>query len=161
MADRQCVQRRFSCPVHQFERPHLMIRHIFAYYVFRMSKPRAWVVQCNECRCIVTARAEDPQAHMQEPEPRPTCRLLVTCSCCWTSWLYPPEALFNGSPAPSPECFKRARQSARTENAKLIAAAVIAAIRLNRDEIKNSPVVHAKISDSLRLAEMIIARMNT
>jgi len=138
-----------------------MIRHIFAYYVFRMSKPRAWVVQCNECRCIVTARAEDPQAHMQEPEPRPTCRLLVTCSCCWTSWLYPPEALFNGSPAPSPECFKRARQSARTENAKLIAAAVIAAIRLNRDEIKNSPVVHAKISDSLRLAEMIIARMNT
>src|SRR6266446_7048069 len=83
-----------------------------------MSCPRAWVVQCNECCCIVTARTEDPQAHMQDPEPRPTCRLLVTCSCCWTSWLYPPEAMFNGSPSPSPECFKRARQSARTENTK-------------------------------------------
>src|SRR5437763_8900791 len=97
-----------------------------------MSKPHAWVVQCNECGCIVTCRAADPQAHMQDPEPRPTCRLLVTCSCCWTAWLYPPEAMFNGEPAPSPECFKRARQSARTENAKLIAAAVIAGIRLNK-----------------------------
>src|SRR5437773_295683 len=82
-------------------------------------------------------RAADPQAHMQDPEPRPICRLLVTCSCCWTAWLYPPEAMFNGEPAPSPDCFKHARQSARTENAKLIAAAVIAAIRLNREEIKN------------------------
>lgn len=83
-------------------------------------------------------------------EPRPTCRLLVTCSCCWISWLYPPEALFSGSPAPSQECFKRARQSARTENAKLIAAAVIAAIRLNRDEIKNSPVRCCRIENQPR-----------
>jgi hypothetical protein len=67
--------------------------------------------------------------------------------------------MFNASPAPSPECFRRARHSARTENAKLIAAAVIAAIRLSRDEIKNSPVVQAKISDSLRLAEMIVAKI--
>ena len=41
----------------------------------------------------------------------------------------------------------------------MIAAAVIAAIRLNREEIKNSPVVHTKISDSLRLAEMIVSKM--
>jgi hypothetical protein len=104
-------------------------------------------------------RAEDPQAQLQDPEPRPACRLLVAGSCCWTSWLYSPEAMFNGSPAPSPECFKRARQSARTENAKLIAAAVIAAIRLNRDEIKSTPIVHAKINDSLKLAEMIVAKI--
>jgi hypothetical protein len=71
-----------------------------------------------------------------------------------SSWLYRPEDMFNGSLTPSRECFKRARRSARAENAKLIAAAVIAAIRLNRDEIKNTPVVHAKISDSLKLAEM-------
>lgn len=125
-----------------------------------MPGPRAWVVQCNECGCIVTARAEDPQAHLQEPEPRPTCRLLVTCSCCWTAFLYRPEDFFNGSPAPSPECHKRARNSARTENAKLIAASLIAAIRLNRQEIANTPVVHGKISESLKLAEMIVAKMN-
>src|SRR5436190_3537860 len=124
-----------------------------------MSGPRAWVVQCNECGCIITARAEDPQAHMQHPECRPTCRLLVTCSCCWTAWLYPPEAMFNGSPAPSPNCAKRARSQGRSENAKLIAAAMIAAIRLNREEITNSPAVHSKVAESLQLAEMIIAKM--
>jgi hypothetical protein len=67
--------------------------------------------------------------------------------------------MFNGEPAPSPECFRRASQSARTENAKLIAAAVIAAIRLNREEIRNSPVVHSKIGESIKLAEMIVAKM--
>src|SRR5262249_60983564 len=98
--------------------------------------------------------------HVHVPGLGRRCRWPVTFPCCGTACLSPPEAMFNGDPAPSPECFKRARQSARTENAKLIAAAVIAAIRLNRDEIKNSPVVHAKISDSLRLAEMIVAKMS-
>ena len=37
----------------------------------------------------------------------------------------------------------------------------LAAIPLNRDEIKNSPVVQAKISDSLRLAEMIVSKMRS
>jgi hypothetical protein len=68
--------------------------------------------------------------------------------------------MFNGSPAPSPECYRRARNSARTENARLIAASLIAAIRLNREDIKNTPVVHAKINDSLKLAELIVAKMN-
>lgn len=68
--------------------------------------------------------------------------------------------MFNGSPAPSPECYRRARNAARTENAKLIAASVIAAIRLNRDDIKNTPMVHAKINDSLKLAELIVAKMS-
>ncbi|PYU76548.1 MAG: hypothetical protein DMG49_01345 [Acidobacteria bacterium] len=76
-----------------------------------------------------------------------------------TAWLIRSKRCSIGESAPSPECFKRARQSAGTENAKLIAGAVIAAIRLNREEIKNSPVVHAKISDSLRLAQMIVSKM--
>ena len=41
----------------------------------------------------------------------------------------------------------------------LIAASLIAAVRLNREEIKSSPVVHSKIADSIRLAEMIQARL--
>jgi hypothetical protein len=118
-------------------------------------------VQCSECGFIVTARAEDPQAHLQDPEPRPTCRLLVTCSCCWTAWLYTPEKMFNGSPCPSPECHKRERLQGRSDNAKLIAAAIIAAIRLNKEQIKNSPVIHSKVAESLKLAEMIVAQMKT
>src|SRR5579859_1517003 len=126
-----------------------------------MAGSHEWVVQCTKCRCIITARAADPQAHMQEPEPRPTCRLLVTCSCCWSAFLYRPEHLFNGSPAPSPKCHRRSRAEGRAESTKMIAAAVIAAIRLNRDDINNSPVVHAKIADSVKLAEMIVARMKS
>jgi hypothetical protein len=67
--------------------------------------------------------------------------------------------MFNGSPSPSPDCAKRTRAEGRSENAKLIGAAVIAAIRLNKEEIKNSPAVHSKVADSLRLAEMIISKM--
>jgi hypothetical protein len=38
-------------------------------------------------------------------------------------------------------------------------AALIAAVRLNREEIKSSPVVYKKIADCIRLAEMIQARL--
>ena len=38
-------------------------------------------------------------------------------------------------------------------------ASLIAAVRLNREEIKSSPTVHSKIADSIRLAEMIEARL--
>ena len=69
--------------------------------------------------------------------------------------------MFNAEPAPSPDCAKRVRTQGRSENAKLIAAAVIAAIRLNREEIKNSPAVHSKVADSLKLAEMIVAKMKS
>jgi hypothetical protein len=124
-----------------------------------MSGSHEWVVQCTACRCIITVRAADPQAHMQEPEPRPTSRLLVTCSCCWKAFLYRPEHFFNGSPAPSPECHRQARAEARAESTKLIAAAVIAAIRLNKEKIENSPAVHSKVAESLKLAEMIVSKM--
>ena len=40
-----------------------------------------------------------------------------------------------------------------------IAASLIAAVRLNREEIKSSPIVYSKIADSIRLAEMIQARL--
>src|SRR5947199_8158372 len=112
-----------------------------------MAEARAWVVQCSECGCIVTCRAEDPQAHLQEPEPSPSCRLLVTCSCCWTAYLYKPVSMFNVSPAPSPDFAKRPRVEGRIENAKLIAAAVIAAIRLNSEDMKNSAAVHSILTD--------------
>jgi len=70
-----------------------------------------------------------------------------------------PEHFFNGSPAPSPECHRKARAEARTESTKLIAAAVIAAIRLNKETIENSPAVHSKVAESLKLADMIVAKM--
>lgn len=137
----------------------LTIRHLFAYAISLWGDRALGSFNAPNAGASLLRRAEDPQAHLQDPEPRPNCRLLVTCSCCWSAFLYPPEKMFNGTPAPSPECHRRARMAARTDNARLIAAAVIAAIRLNREEIKDSPVIQRKIADSLRLAEMIVATM--
>jgi hypothetical protein len=47
----------------------------------------------------------------------------------------------------------------REKTAILVAASLIAAVRLAREEIKQSPKVMATISDSIRLAEMIWARI--
>jgi len=43
----------------------------------------------------------------------------------------------------------------RENTAILIAASVIAAVRLAREPVKNSPKVNATIEDSLQLARMI------
>lgn len=43
----------------------------------------------------------------------------------------------------------------KSKNALLVAASLIAAVRLAREEIKPTPKVMAAISDSIRLAEMI------
>ena len=43
----------------------------------------------------------------------------------------------------------------KTKNALLIAASLIAAVRLAREEIKPSPRVISTVNDSIRLAEMI------
>jgi hypothetical protein len=47
----------------------------------------------------------------------------------------------------------------KSKNALLIAASLIAAVRLAREEIRPSPKVVATISDSIRLAEMIQERI--
>ena len=43
----------------------------------------------------------------------------------------------------------------KTKNALLIAASLIAAVQLAREEIKPSPKVISMVNDSIRLAEMI------
>jgi hypothetical protein len=77
--------------------------------------------------------------------------------------------VFKGPPSPSANCYaKRSASDQNHANNKegkspnsvlLIAASRIAAVRLNREEIKSSPSVYSKIADSIRLAEMIQARL--
>jgi hypothetical protein len=45
--------------------------------------------------------------------------------------------------------------------ARSCSAAMIAAIRLNKEEIRNTPAVQGKIADSVKLAEMIVAKINS
>ncbi len=135
--------------------------------------PAAWVVKCKKCGCTINCRAIDPQVEHAEArsEPPPQESVIVTCSCCWSAFRYNPTEVFKAQPSPSNACPERRKiegtQNARENQSKetkpnaavLIAASFIAAIRLNREEIKPSPSVTAKIADSIRLAEMIQARL--
>ena len=117
--------------------------------------------------------AIDPQIEHSEPdkaEPPPQDTLIVTCSCCWAAYRYSPAEVFKGPPGPSSNCYDRGRPNndrGRPNNKEekkpnavlLIAASLIAAVRLNREEIKSSPIVYSKIADSIRLAEMIQSRL--
>jgi len=128
--------------------------------------PVAWVVKCKKCGCTINCRAIDPQTEHSQPDkadPAPHDSVIVTCSCCWAAYRYSPAEIFKAAPGPSSNCYDRKKpnnQEERRPNAVLlIAASLIAAVRLNREEIKSSPVVHSKIADSIRLAEMIQTRL--
>jgi hypothetical protein len=131
--------------------------------------PNAWVVMCKKCGCTITCRAIDPQNEHADPdksEPAPPHPVIVSCSCCWTAFRYSPAEVFKGRPSPSNICSQHQKVEAgnnqeekRWNAAILIAASLIAAVRLNKEEIRPSPSVTAKIADSIRLAEMIQARL--
>jgi hypothetical protein len=131
--------------------------------------PVAWVVKCKKCGCTINCRAIDPQIEHSQPDnadPPPHDSVLVTCSCCWAAYRYSPAEIFKGAPGPSSNCYDRRRpnnpnnkEEKKPNAVLLIAASLIAAVRLNREEIKSSPAVHSKIADSIRLAEMIQARL--
>jgi hypothetical protein len=138
----------------------------------QLALPTAWVVKCKKCGCTVNCRAIDPQLEHVQPEkaePPPQDTVVVTCSCCWAAYRYSPAEVFKGSPGPSANCQANRsvnnahnnnnKEAKRADSVLLIAASLIAAVRLNREEIKSSPVVYAKIADSIRLAEMIQARL--
>ena len=46
------------------------------------------------------------------------------------------------------------------DGALLVAASIVAAIRMRGDEIKSSPKLTATINDSVRLARMVMAEMD-
>ena len=134
-----------------------------------LGLPSAWVVKCKKCGCTVNCRAIDPQIEHAEPdkaEPPPQDTVIVTCSCCWAAYRYSPAEVYKGPPGPSSNCYDRGRlnnpnnkDEKRPNAVLLIAASLIAAVRLNREEIKSSPIVYSKIADSIRLAEMIQSRL--
>lgn len=48
----------------------------------------------------------------------------------------------------------------KSKTAILVAAAIIAAVRLAREPIKNTPKVRSEIADSIQLARMLWARIS-
>ena len=135
--------------------------------------PVAWVVKCSKCGCVINCRAIDPQREHSQPdkrEPAPDYAVIVTCSCCWGAFRYAPDAIFYGNPQRNQECVARRdrdteRNKATPQNgdklagALLVASSLIAAVRLNKEEIKSTPRVHSRIADSIALARMIMKQL--
>lgn len=125
--------------------------------LFFMSSP--WVVECKGCRCTITCFAVDPQAEHMRPEDTPPGRAaLVTCSCCWQTYRYSGDQIARGTPKQNPACARKQPQ-AKSDGALLVAASVVAAIRLRGEEIRSSPKLTATLKDSVQLARLILAEL--
>jgi hypothetical protein len=62
-----------------------------------------------------------------------------------------------GLPKRNPACLRK--QAPKQDGALLVAASIVAAIRLRGEEIKSSPKLVATINDSVRLARLVMAEM--
>lgn len=122
-----------------------------------MSSP--WVVECKGCRCFITCFAVDPQAeHMKQADAPPAQSALVTCSCCWKTYRYAGEQIGRGNPKQNPGCACK-WPSGKPDGALLVAASIVAAIRLRGQEITPSPKLNAVVYDSILLARMIAVQL--
>ncbi len=124
----------------------------------------AWVVKCQGCTCVIVCRALDRQLEHSSPENvelHPAKAVVLTCCCCWKTFRYLPDHIYKDSPKPSDNCPERRRNGViaavqkKSDGALLIAASILAAVRLNKYEIKPSPALTAKVADSIKLAEII------
>jgi hypothetical protein len=67
--------------------------------------------------------------------------------------------LVRGVPKRNPLCQRNRPANGKIDGAVLIAASIVAAILLRGEPIKKSPKVVATISESVRLARMVLASM--
>jgi hypothetical protein len=123
------------------------------------SRQVAWVVTCKVCRCVITCFAIDPQLEHGKSEIGPPAHSAVlTCPCCWGAYRYSGLDIVRGRPRRSPAC-RRKQQRPPISGALLVAASIVAAIRLRGEPIERTSKVVATIHDSVRLAEMVLAQL--
>jgi len=128
-----------------------------------LGLPKAWVVKCKKCSCTITCRAIDPQGEHSQPdkaEPPPHDSVIVTCSCCWAAFRYSPAEIFKDSPGPSSNCFDRGKPTTKEEKKPnavlLIAASLIAAVRLNFESLGGSQSLCAFAATLQRLRIFVL-----
>jgi hypothetical protein len=121
----------------------------------------AWVVTCAGCKCVVTCFAIDPQLEhgKSEGEIRPLApSAVLTCPCCGSAYRYSGGDIARGVPRRSPMCHRR-QERPPTNGALLVAASIVAVIRLRGEPIKPSPKLTATITDAVYLARMILSQL--
>lgn len=125
---------------------------------------QAWVVACTGCRCIIVAFARDPQNEHGKSDPvlPPASSCVLECLCCKSAYRYTAKDFVAGVPKRNPLCLRKEAkpQSQSMNGALLVAASVVAAIRLRGAEIRESPKLHSTIQDSISLARMVLARLD-
>jgi hypothetical protein len=125
----------------------------------------AWVVECAACKCKITCVAIDPQGEHGNGKSliAPMSSAVLQCPCCDSAYRYTGADMTRGIPRRNPACEKRRLQQqpavGKLDGAVLIAATMVAAMRLRGEDVKPSPKVMATVSDSIALAKMVLARM--
>ncbi len=83
---------------------------------------------------------------------------LVTCPCCLKTYRYAGKQIRRGTPKQN-QSYVRKQPAPRFEGALLVAASLVAAIRLRGEEIKPSPKLNAVVQDSIALARTVLAKL--
>lgn len=113
---------------------------------------QAWVVTCKRCACVITCFAIDPQVeHMNAEAKPPRDSAQVSCPCCGSLYLYGLQDIKRGTQKRGEKCDKP-----RANGALLVAASIVAAIRLRGEPIKSSPKLTATVSDAVHLARLVL-----
>jgi hypothetical protein len=116
----------------------------------------AWVVTCTACKCVIVAFARDPQLEHGKGEvllpPQSSC--VLECICCGSAYRYSGADFVQGTPKRNPACLRK--QSPKQDGALLIAASIVAAVRLRGEPIKPSPKLTATVNDAVHLARLVL-----
>jgi hypothetical protein len=122
---------------------------------------KAWVVECAMCHCVIVAFARDPQLEHGKTEavlpPANSC--VLECLCCSSAYRYTGADFVAGVPKRNPACVRKQSSPGKMDGALLIAASLVAAIRMRGAEIKESPKLNSTIYDSITLARMVLSRL--
>ena len=82
--------------------------------------------------------------------------LLLASTGSGSAYRYAGESIVRGTPRPNPLC-RRKVQRQPMDGALLVAASIVAAIRLRGQEITHSPKLAAVVGDSVLLARTVMA----
>jgi hypothetical protein len=118
----------------------------------------AWVVECATCHCVIVAFARDPQLEHGKGEPvlPPQSSCVLECICCGSAYRYSKADFVPGTPKRNPACLRKTQRQPM-DGALLVAASIVAAIRLRGQEITRSPKLVAVVNDSVLLARTVMA----
>jgi len=117
----------------------------------------AWVVTCAGCKCIIVCFACDPQSeHGRGAVGPPGNSAVLQCLCCGSTYRYGAKDIVRSTPRRNPACQRR-MQRQPMDGALLVAASIVAAIRLRGQEITRSPKLVAVVNDSVLLARTVMA----